>query len=98
MTENSRWDLTDAEVALYVDSAYDAIMDMLIHSDQSATYKLDPSGDAALRLAKWVRKDSLRTGGAELVAHDAELHFGLPPAALGYARQLPTPLYPGAAG
>jgi hypothetical protein len=94
MTENSRWDLPDAEVGRYVDAAYDAIMDLLMHFDQSTPYRLDPSGDEALRLAKRVRRDALREGGAELVAEEAERHFGLPPAASpGYARALGHALY-----
>ncbi len=93
MRENSRWDLADADVAVYVDRAYDAIMDFLINFDRSSPYKLDPSGDEALRMAKRVRREALRDGGPERVSEEAERHFGLPPAALGYARTLATPLY-----
>jgi hypothetical protein len=93
MTENSRWDLPDHAVARYVDSSYDAIMDLLIHFDESSPYRLDPSGDEALRLAKQVRRNALREGGAELVTEEAERHFGLPTATLGYAEQLGEPLY-----
>jgi hypothetical protein len=77
-----------------VDAAYDAIMDLLMHFDQSTPYRLDPSGDEALRLAKRVRRDALREGGAELVVEEAERHFGLPPSAsLGYAQALGHALY-----
>jgi hypothetical protein len=93
MTENSRWDLPDVEVSRYVDTAYDAILDFLVLFDQSAPYQLDPSGDEALRRAKRVRRDALRTGGPERVNEEAERHFGLPVSALGYARALRTPLY-----
>jgi hypothetical protein len=93
MTENSRWDLPDAEVSRYVDTAYDAILDFLVLFDQSAPYQLDPSGDEALRQAKRVRRDALRTGGPERVNEEAERHFGLPSSSLGYARALSTPLY-----
>ena len=93
MTENSRWDLADAEVGLYVDRAYDSIMDLLVHFDESSPYKLDPSGDEALRLAKQVRRTALRTGGAELVHEEAERHFGLPESTMGYAKALGEPLY-----
>ena len=93
MTENSRWDLADADVARYVDTAYDAIVDFLVRFDASAPYKLDPSGDEALRLAKQVRREALRAGGPERVNEDAERHFGLPASSLGYARALGTPLY-----
>ena len=94
MTENSRWDLPDREVGRYVETAYDAIMDLLIHFDQSSPYKLDPSGDEALRLANQVRRSALRAGGAEMVNEEAEKQFGLPATAfLGYASKLTEPLY-----
>jgi hypothetical protein len=85
MTDNSRWDLADGEVGRYVHCSYDSIMDLLIHFDESSPYKLDPSGDEALRLAKQVRRSALRAGGSELVNEEAERHFGLPATSLGYA-------------
>jgi hypothetical protein len=93
MTENSRWDLADAEVGRYIDSAYDSIMDLLIHFDQSSPYRLDPSGDEALREAKRIRRAALREGGAELAQVEAERHFGLPSTSLGYAKALGKPLF-----
>ncbi|HEU4721220.1 MAG TPA: zinc dependent phospholipase C family protein, partial [Gemmatimonadaceae bacterium] len=93
MTENSRWDLTDVEVSRYLDHAYDSIIDFLIKFDGSRPYRQDPSGDDALRRAKRVRREALRVGGAELVRAEAERHFGLPTATLGYARALDEPLY-----
>ena len=93
MTENSRWDLTDEQVARYLDTSYDAIMDLLIHFDESSPYKLDPSGDEALRRAKQVRRSALRSGGAELVEEEAERQFGLPAVGLGYAKSVRIPLY-----
>ncbi|HEX3465117.1 MAG TPA: zinc dependent phospholipase C family protein [Candidatus Elarobacter sp.] len=93
MTENSRWDLTDDEVGRYLESAYDAIVDFLIKFDRSAPYRLDPSGDDALRRAKQVRRDALRSGGPERVEEEATRSFGLPVATLGYARTRGLPLY-----
>jgi hypothetical protein len=93
MTENSRWDLADAEVGRYVDRSYDSIMDFLIRFDRSSPYQLDPSGEEALREAKRVRREALRAGGPERVNEEAERHFGLPPSSLGYARALSAPLY-----
>jgi hypothetical protein len=93
MTENSRWDLADQDVARYLDRAYDMIVDFLIRMDRSAAFQLDPSGDEALRRAKRVRRDALRSGGAELVRAEAERNFGLPVSTLGYARALDVPLY-----
>jgi hypothetical protein len=93
MTENSRWDLSDADVSRYLDHSYDAIIDFLNRFDHSRPYTQDPSGDDALRRAKQVRREALRTGGAELVRDEAERQFGLPGATLGYARTLEVPLY-----
>ena len=93
MMENSRWDLADTEVSRYVLFSYDFIMDLLVRFDGSSPCKLDPAGDEALRNAKRVRRDALRTGGSELVVAEAERHFGLPKDALGYAQRLRAPLY-----
>ena len=93
MTENSRWDLANAEVERYLDHTYDHIIDFLVRFDRSSSYQLDPSGDAALRNAKRVRRDALRAGGAERAYEDAERYFGLPTASLGYVRLLTPPLY-----
>jgi hypothetical protein len=93
MTENSRWDLPDAEVGRYVERSYDSIMDFLIRFDRSAPYQLDPSGEDALREAKRVRREALRAGGPERVNEEAERHFGLPASTFGYARAFGAPLY-----
>jgi hypothetical protein len=93
MTENSRWDLTDAEVGQYLAHAYDSIVDFLIRFEGSSTFRLDPSGDDALRRAKRVRREALRSGGVEMVQSEAERHFGLPAVTLGYSRALESPLY-----
>jgi Zinc dependent phospholipase C len=93
MTENSRWDLANADVGRYVERSYDSIVDFLIHFDRSSSYQLDPSGEEALREAKRVRREALRAGGPERVNEDAERHFGLPASTLGYARALEAPLY-----
>jgi hypothetical protein len=93
MTENSRWDLPDAEVGQYVERSYDSIIDFLSHFDRSSPYQLDPSGDEALRRAKQVRRDALRAGGPERVREEAEQQFGLRASTLGYARARGEPLY-----
>jgi hypothetical protein len=93
MKENSRWDLSDAEVGRYLDHAYDAIIDFLIKFEGSRPFAQDPSGDEALRRAKRVRREALRVGGAELARAEAERHFGLPTSMLGYTRALDVPLY-----
>ena len=93
MMENSRWDLPDEDVAAYVAHSYDHIMDLLVRFDKSSPYKLDPSGDEALRTAKRVRKDAMRLGGGERVQEEAERHFGLPRESLGYVSRLSAPVY-----
>lgn len=93
MTENSRWDLADADVGRYLACTYDFIVDFLVRFEQSTPFQLDPSGDEALRMAKQVRRDALRSGGADRVNAEAERHFGLPSTSLGYVEQLVGPLY-----
>ena len=61
--------------------------------DRSEPYRLDPSGEEPLRLAKRVRRDALRRGGEELVGEAAEQHFGMPATELRYASELEEPLY-----
>ncbi len=93
MTENSRWDLPDLEVKRYLEHSYDHIVDLLVRFEQSSACQLDPSGDAALRRAKQVRKEAMRMGGAGRVREEAERQFGLPLKSLGYVGTLTAPLY-----
>src|SRR5262249_23386526 len=60
MTENSRWDLPDDDVGRYIARSYDFIIDLLRRMDQSEPFRFDPSGDHALRMAKKVRRLTLR--------------------------------------
>jgi hypothetical protein len=97
MKENSRWDLSDAEVAVYLDRSFDSVIDLLSRMDASDAYRLDPSGERALRMAKRVRRSVLRSAGgpgagsADLLA-EADRYFGMPASALRYAAGLGTPL------
>jgi hypothetical protein len=93
MKENSRWDLVDDEVGAYVAYAFDFVVDFLVRADASDPYKLDPSGERALKLAKRVRRAALQRGGEERVLEDAERHFGLPSRTIEYAGRLAAPLY-----
>ena len=93
MTENSRWDLANAEVSHYLEHSYDHIIDLLVRFDRSSPLKLDPSGDDALRRAKQVRRDAMRYGGAGHVREEALRAFGLPPASLGYVAKLTPKIY-----
>jgi hypothetical protein len=93
MKENSRWDLPEDEVEQYVTRSYDLIVDFLLRIDGSDAYKLDPSGDAQLRLAKRVRRTVLRTGADVELLEEADRYFGMPPSPLRFASDLDAPLY-----
>ena len=92
--ENSRWDLPDAAVARQMERAYDFVFDYLSRGDASEPYRLDPSGDEALRVAKQIRRAALRRGGADVVRDEAEQRFGLPAPSLDHSTRLPGLLYP----
>jgi hypothetical protein len=94
MSEKSRWDLPEDDVAAYVVRSYDYVMDFLTRTSVSEPFALDPSGDEQLRLAKQIRRAALRRGGVGEVLEEAERYFGLPTTALRYAASLPAPLYP----
>ena len=93
MTERSRWDLPDDDVARYLARSYDFIIDLLTRLDRSEAFSLDPSGDDALRFAKRVRRQSLREGGEEHLFAAAEKHFGMPESTLRFSMSLDLPLY-----
>lgn len=93
MTENSRWDLPDDDVGRYVARSYDFVIDLLKRMDAAEPYRLDPSGDEALHLAKRVRRQVLRRAGEDRLHEEADRNFGLPATALSYSTSLPHPLY-----
>jgi len=93
MLENSRWDLSDDEVAVYLVRSFDYIVDLLQRFDSAEPYRLDPSGEAPLRLAKRVRRHALRTGGPDDIRERADQHFGMPRTKLSFAVSLVEPLY-----
>jgi hypothetical protein len=93
VSENSRWDLPDAAVGGYLERSYDFVRDFLMRTDASEPYRLDPSGDEPLRLAKRIRRSALRSGGETQVRDEAAQHFGLPASSLAYASQLAEPLF-----
>jgi hypothetical protein len=80
LAEASRWDLSDDAVEGHM------AVELLSGADGVA-HRLDPSGEASLRLAKRMRLDVMR---ARIPADRAELarladeHFGLPGYALGF--------------
>jgi hypothetical protein len=92
--ENSRWDLPDAQVGTYLARSYDYIVDLFHRLERAEPMQFDPSGDAALRAAKRVRRSARREGGDEAARAEALRHFGLPATTLDHAARLPEPLYP----
>jgi Zinc dependent phospholipase C len=93
VSERSRWDLADGDVAVYVDRSFDYIVDLLHRMAASEPYRLDPAGDLPLRQAKRVRRAAMRRGGRREAAVDAEAFFGMPSTPLAFAAELPSPLY-----
>jgi hypothetical protein len=93
MMDKSRWDLADDDVGRYIARSYDFIIDLLNRMGGAETFRLDPSGDEALRLAKQVRRRVLREAGEQRLLDEANRHFGMPASALRYAAELSQPLY-----
>ncbi len=93
ISEKSRWDLSDAEVARYLVRSFDYVVDMLSRWDKSEPFDFDPSGDVPLREAKQVRRLARRQGGDVRAALEADRMFGLPTTPLRYAVSLPEPLF-----
>ncbi len=93
LAENSRWDLSDAEVGRYMERSYDFIIDLFNRMEESEPYALDPAGDEPLREAKQVRRLALRRGGVIRAAEEATRRFGLPATRLDFAARLGSPLY-----
>ena len=93
MTENSRWDLGDAEVGRYLARSYDFIIDLLQRMDGAEPLQLDPSGDEALRMAKIVRRRVLREAGEQRLREEATRRFGMPASELRHAARLGSPIY-----
>src|SRR5436190_7364159 len=94
VSEKSRWDLQQKDVALYMSRSYDYIVDLLNRFDAAEPFALDPAGTRALREAKRVRRAAIRRGGDDdEIASVAQTHFGMPSSTLEYAHRLAEPLY-----
>jgi hypothetical protein len=94
LKDNSRWDLPDDDVTRYLARSYDYIIDLLRQMDSAEPFRLDPSGDEALRMAKRVRRRILREAGEDRLLEEAERYFGMPRTPLTYSTTLVNPLYP----
>ena len=93
VSEKSRWDLSDADVARYLVRSFDYVVDLMSRWDRSEAFDFDPSGDAPLREAKKVRRLARRQGGDVRAALEADRMFGLPTSTLRFAADLPEPLF-----
>ena len=93
MKERSRWDLPEPDVGRYLARSYDYIIDLLRRMDAAEPFRLDPSGDEALRLAKRVRRRVLREAGEERLFEEADRFFGMPATSLDYSATFGEPLY-----
>jgi hypothetical protein len=93
MMERSRWDLPDEEVDSYMQRSFDFIIDLLRRLDDSEPLRFDPAGERPLTLAKRLRRQTLRTGGEELLRTTALERFGMPTFGLSFAQSLERPLY-----
>jgi hypothetical protein len=80
LSEHSRWDLPNSEVASYLTLTFDLIMEFLAHPE-STVLQWDPSGEQPLRTAKGMRRQALVAGAWRepgRLRDVAEAHFGLP--------------------
>jgi len=85
LAEKSRWDLSAEMVESHVSVAYQLIMEVL-GDEAGLARRLDPSGDASLRLAKRIRLDVMRNRiprDPMRLSAFASKHFGLPTYSLG---------------
>ena len=91
--QRSRWDLDDASVDAHLARSFDYIIDFLQRDDAAEACQFDPSGAAALREAKRVRRAAIRGGGVAVADLHAVRAFKLRPTSLNYAASLAVPLY-----
>jgi len=93
VSENSRWDLSDADVARYLTRSFDYIVDLMNLWEGSQAFGYDPSGDEPLRSAKKVRRLARRQGGDARAEIEADRMFGMPETTLRHAAGLSEPLF-----
>jgi hypothetical protein len=92
VADRSRWDLTDDLVERQMSVAFELVMDLLANDAPAQARRLDPSGEASLRMAKRMRLEVMRNllpGDPYRLAQFADEHFGLP--------RLPLEFWPGSA-
>lgn len=80
VAESSRWGLSELRLERHMALSFELMMETL-SGRNGWVRRLDPSGEASIRLAKRMRLDVLRNripGDTERLAALAEEHFGLP--------------------
>jgi len=90
VAERSRWDLSDDEVERQMRVAFQLVMELLAGGTMPQARRLDPAGEASLRMAKQVRLDVLRNRLPRdpwRLNRLAEDRFGLPGYALPFWEQ-----------
>ncbi len=92
VSENSRWDLSNADVSRYLVRSFEYIIDLMQNWDKSEPFRFDPSGDEPLRDAKRVRRLAKRQGGDIRAALEADRMFGMPTTNLRHINTLSEPL------
>ncbi|MGH7585718.1 MAG: zinc dependent phospholipase C family protein [Gemmatimonadales bacterium] len=91
--QRSRYDIHDADVERHMAVSFEHAMHLLAAMEEGPR-SLDPTGSAALRLAKQMRRQALREGGyavPKLIWDAAEANFGLPRLGLGFWHRATTP-------
>jgi hypothetical protein len=90
VAERSRWDLSEDQVERQMSVAFQLVMETLAVEPLARARKLDPSGEASLRMAKQMRLDVVRNRlpkDSWRLSRLADQRFGLPVHALPYWEQ-----------
>jgi hypothetical protein len=81
VAERSRWDLSDDQVERQMAVAFEFVMEVLTDGTGGRARRLDPAGEASLRLAKRMRLDIMRRRlprDSWRLSRLADQRFGLP--------------------
>jgi hypothetical protein len=90
--DRSRWDLSDSDVEQHLSRSLDYMMELL-GNDDATPRRLDPSGERPLKVAKEIRRNTLREFGRKApdrLLDAATEHYGLPDGELRYWPRLDT--------
>ncbi|HET8763137.1 MAG TPA: zinc dependent phospholipase C family protein, partial [Gemmatimonadales bacterium] len=84
--DRSRWELSDSDVEQHLSRSLDYMMELL-GNDDATPRRLDPSGERPLKVAKEIRRNTLREYGRrapDRLIEAATEHYGLPVGELRY--------------